>query len=70
MSEIKELWGLREYRSGQELKTDWTKIGIGLVNRDGSITLKFNYLPNEPDIKIQLRTPKEKIEKFEDKFLP
>ena len=39
-----------------EKKTWWTKIGVAFTNRDGSMNLRFDYLPAHlGDTTIQLR---------------
>ena len=39
-----------------EKKSWWTKIGVAFVNSDGSIALKFDYLPADlANTSIQLR---------------
>jgi hypothetical protein len=57
--EIKEIFGAKKV---SEEKTIWTKIGVGFVNKDNSINLKFDFIPLDPSITIQLRDPKENRE--------
>ncbi len=45
-------------KEGQPKDSFWTRIGVGFVNRDGSINLHLNFLP--PDGKFHLRKPKER----------
>ena len=58
MTPDKEVFGLREYKSGNEIKTSWTRIGIGFSNKDGSINIKLDYIPTNSDIRIQVRNLK------------
>lgn len=39
--------------------TRFEDIGLGFVNKDGSITLKFHYFPVDANIRIQLRDKEE-----------
>ena len=51
---VLKLVGLVKY--GKELEnTKWTQIGVAFENRDGSYTLRFDYLPTNPDTGIQMR---------------
>lgn len=52
------LFGIRKYRVGDQIKSTWTDIGIGMINKDGSFSLKFNYIPVEPDTRILLQKAK------------
>ena len=41
---------------GADSKTFWTRIGVAFVNKDGSINLRFEYLPADlVHTTIQLR---------------
>ena len=42
-------------------KSFWTRIGVGFVNRDGSLTLSLEAMPCVPGAKIQVRdlTPRD-----------
>ena len=51
----KEIFGIVERNES----SFWTRIGVAFENRDGSWNLKFDYLPSRPDVKVQLREPKE-----------
>ena len=60
MKSTKEIWGIRDYElniGGR--RSEWTKIGTVLENRDGSLNLIFDYFPIG-DIKIQIRDKKER----------
>ena len=41
-------------------RTYWNRVGAGFVNRDGSINLRIDFLP---DVSFQLREPKSEEEK-------
>ncbi len=46
----------REVGEDKEKKSFWTRIGVGFENRDGSYTLRFEYLPARmAETTIQLR---------------
>ena len=53
--EYKEVHGIKNVE-GRE-KGIWTRIGVGFPNSDGSMNLKFDYLPTNSEITIQLRDP-------------
>ena len=57
----KEIFGIVERNEA----SFWTRIGVAFENRDGSWNLKFDYLPSRPDVKVQLRDPKEREERVE-----
>ena len=44
-------------REGME-KGFWTRIGIAFQNQDGSWNLRFDYLPSDPTVTIQMRVPR------------
>jgi hypothetical protein len=45
--DMKMVWTMieRAPSGGGPAKTFWTKVGVGFVNRDGSITLKLDAIP-------------------------
>lgn len=47
----KALFGITE-RNG---KSYWTRIGVAVENRDGSFNLIFNFLPSDPQTRLQMR---------------
>jgi hypothetical protein len=50
-----------ERKVGEETKSYWTRIGVAFANRDGSWSLKFDYLPARMgETTIQMREPSEK----------
>ena len=56
----KEIFGVIK-REGQD-KAYWARIGTGFENRDGSYTLKFDFVPTDSETGIQLRDPKRREE--------
>lgn len=40
-------------------KAFWSRIGVAFTNRDGSISLKFDFFPRDPETRIQLRWKEE-----------
>jgi hypothetical protein len=44
-------------RDGME-KGFWTRVGTAFANRDGSWNLKFDYLPTDPGVTLQMRPPR------------
>jgi hypothetical protein len=46
--------------NGYYQKFFWTQIGVAFVNKDGSLTLKLNYIPTDPSINIMIREPRER----------
>lgn len=57
----KEIFGIVERNES----SFWTRIGVAFENRDGSWFLKFDYIPIRPEIKLQLREPREPRERDE-----
>ena len=53
----KEIFGIVQ-RDGQD-KGYWTRIGTAFQNKDGSLNLRFDYLPTCRETTIQVRDPKE-----------
>lgn len=51
-----DAWHIREVEKNGTKESFWTRIGVGWVNRDGSINLQLNLLA--PDGRIHLRKPK------------
>lgn len=52
----KEIFGIVR-REGQD-KGHWVRIGTAFVNRDDSLTLKFDFMPTVAETGIQVRDPK------------
>jgi len=58
---IMQLVGAKETVIAGETRTWWTKIGVAFENKDGSFTLRFDYVPtNLADTTIQMRERKPK----------
>lgn len=64
-----EIYSIREYRVGNEMKKRWFKIGIGFENRNGTwkLRLEANPLPNRESglIDLYMRPPWPKAEEGE-----
>jgi hypothetical protein len=58
----KEIFGIVERNE----VSYWTRIGVAFENRDGSWNLRFDYLPSRPEVKVQLREPREPRERPEE----
>lgn len=59
---IMQIVGAVDRKTGEETKTWWTRIGVAFQNRDGSFTLKFDYVPAriaETTIQLREMAPKE-----------
>ena len=54
------IWGVKKGK--EKGKGNWNQLGVTFLNKDGSENLRFNYVPTDPEITIQLRDPKEKPE--------
>lgn len=52
------IWGIKKGK--EKSKGNWTQLGVTFLNKDGSENLRFNYVPTDPEITIQLRDQKEK----------
>ena len=54
--EMKQLVAAIARGEGEERKTYWTRIGVAFTNKDGSMNLKFDFLPSDlAGTTIQLR---------------
>ncbi len=64
-----DVMSIREYQSGNETKTSWTKCGVGFTNQNGSINIILELIPVPVDgeVKLQLQVPLTKEER-EAKF--
>lgn len=40
-----DVFSIREYVAGKEIKTSWTRVGAAFENRDGSWNLRLHALP-------------------------
>ncbi len=52
--EYKQLFGA--VRRGE--RSYWTRIGAAFINRDGSMNLRFDFFPTDPNTTVQLREPR------------
>lgn len=48
-----KLYGITPSKSDR--RGFWTQLGVAFTNSDGSLNLKFNYLPTDPGTTLQLR---------------
>jgi hypothetical protein len=60
----KEIFGVVKTQDGEN--GYWTRIGTAFPNRDGSLNLKFNYLPVSMGTTIQVRDPKPRDAEMSD----
>lgn len=53
--EMKMVWTVveRGTANGGPAKSYWTKVGVGFVNRDGSITLKLDAIPVNGTLQVR-----------------
>ncbi len=58
--EKKVIYGVKKVSEDESF---WTRIGVGFVNKDGSINLKSDFIPTDPETTIQVRDPKENHDK-------
>ena len=47
---------------GTQKRSYWTRIGVGFQNSDGSVNLMMDYLPNNSNVRLQLRPAKRSSE--------
>ena len=52
--EYKQLFGA--VRRGE--RSYWTRIGAAFINKDGSMNLRFDFFPTDPNTTVQLREPR------------
>ncbi len=52
----KEIFGIVNRPNSEQ--SYWTRIGVAFENRDGSWNLLFNFIPTDPQTRVQLREPK------------
>lgn len=65
VKEKKSVYSITE-RDG---RTWWTRVGVGFVNRDGSITLKLDALPTSGNLQVrEYETPEQRAEFLRRKF--
>ena len=39
-------------------QSDWTRIGVAFVNRDGSLSVQLDFIPSDPEVSIHIREPR------------
>lgn len=61
-----DVFSIREYRSGNEMRKHWLKVGMAFENRDGSwnLRLEASPLPNRDSglIELHMRPPRPREE--------
>ena len=71
-TQYKELFAVRTRKDNQgnpiqkdgKDVNDWTRLGVGFVNKDDSINLVFHFIPTDlKETTIQLRDPKPREER-------
>jgi hypothetical protein len=59
--EMKAVWTIVERGQGNGMtKSYWTRVGVGFVNRDGSITLKLDSIPINGTMQVREWEPYER----------
>jgi hypothetical protein len=57
----KQILGVTERKDADGKKQSfWSRIGVAFENKDGSLNLKFDYFPTDPNTTIQVREPSER----------
>lgn len=64
---LKDVFTITEYGEANQSKKQFTKIGIGFVNRDGSINVILDALPTNGRIHLRDRKPKPQGEIHENR---
>jgi hypothetical protein len=58
---MKSVWTMVERAQGNgPAKTYWTRVGVGFVNRDGSITLRLDCIPINGSLQVREWEPYER----------
>ena len=52
---MKQLVAAVQRGEGADKRSYWTRVGVAFENRDGSLNLRFDFLPTDPTTTIQLR---------------
>ncbi len=52
-TQMKAIYGIVPRKNGDG--GYWTKIGVAFVNKDGSMNLRFDFVPSNPETTIQVR---------------
>ncbi len=55
VKEQRRIMGIQEYEAQGEKKSFWTQIGMAFGTKSGGWMLRLNYLPVDPNTRIQLR---------------
>ena len=68
MTQHKEIFAVIERNGSKQASDDndkkafWMRIGTAFVNKDGSLNLRFDLMPTDPSVTIQVRDPKPREE--------
>ncbi|HEX3342970.1 MAG TPA: hypothetical protein VHS09_00305 [Polyangiaceae bacterium] len=57
---MKTVWTITERTSNGATKSFWTKVGVGFVNRDGSISLRLDCIPISGALQVREWEPAER----------
>ena len=59
--DMKAVWTIVERSQGNGMtKSYWTRVGVGFVNKDGSITLKLDCIPISGTLQVREWEPYER----------
>jgi hypothetical protein len=57
---MKIVWTITERTTNGATKSFWTKVGVGFVNRDGSISLRLDCIPISGTLQVREWEPMER----------
>ncbi len=57
---MKTVWTITERTINGAAKSFWTKVGVGFVNRDGSISLRLDCIPISGTLQVREWEPAER----------
>jgi hypothetical protein len=57
---MKAVWAIVERAAGGATKSFWTRVGVGFVNRDGSLTLQLDAIPISGRLQVREWEPYER----------
>jgi len=57
---MKTVWTITERTTNGATKSFWTKVGVGFVNRDGSISLRLDCIPISGTLQVREWEPMER----------
>ncbi len=57
---MKSVWTVTERTTNGATKSFWTKVGIGFVNRDGSINLRLDCIPINGTLQVREWEPSDR----------